>query len=200
MGNNCSKNKANHFLILKGGYPLTTPQKQHSLEQFTYDMKLNLDSFDDEFFQKEYKINPSVQDELSKTKKQDLLDFVIESPTSQSQSLKNYFVQRNNSAPLQKYKRRPYASMNGSKYIVYEISEHANQKKTKPSSRSLPKTKQLRSIQKIEQNKPRKQNSNKSKCPIKQLVSQSKTQQSIDGQSQKRFSAWRFNDSVKILF
>ncbi|CAK87170.1 unnamed protein product (macronuclear) [Paramecium tetraurelia] len=200
MGNNCSKNNANHFLILKGGYPLTTPQKQNSLEQFTYDMKLNLDSFEDEFFQKEYKINPSVQDELSKTQKQDLLDFVIESPTSQSQNLKNYFVQRNYSAPPQKGKRRPYAKMNGSKYIVYEISEHANQKKIKPSSRSLPKTKQLSSIQKIEENKPRKHHSKKSKCPIKHLVSQSKTQQTIDGQSQKRISAWRFNDAVKILF
>ncbi|CAD8086370.1 unnamed protein product [Paramecium primaurelia] len=200
MGNKCIKNKENQFLILKGGYPLMTPQKQHLLEQFTYDMKLNLDSFEDEFFQKEYIINSPVQDDVLKTKQENSIDFVLESPTFRDQNLKNYQVQRNNSAPVQKTKKRPYVSMNKSKYIVYEIPEHSNQKKIKPTSRSLSKNKQLRSIQKVEGHKPRKLNTNISNNVIKQLVSQSKTQQCIDGYLKKKINSWKFNDSVKILF
>ncbi|CAD8107113.1 unnamed protein product [Paramecium sonneborni] len=200
MGNNCIKNKENQLLKLKGGYPLITPQKQHSIQQFTYDMKLNLDSFEDEFFQKDYQINQQVQQDRSRIQQKDSIDFVIEEPIFHNQSRKNYFIQRNNSAPVKKTRKRPYHSMNCSKYIIYEIPKCSNQKKIKSNSRSLSKNIQPQFIQKIEGHKPRKSNNHLSNKLQKLSFNQIKTDQRIEQGKKKKDKSCQFQDSVKIIF
>ncbi|CAD8100620.1 unnamed protein product [Paramecium sonneborni] len=200
MGINCIKNKENQLLKLKGGYPLITPQKQHSLEQFTYDMKLNLDSFEDEFFQKDYQINHQVNYNSQSIQPKDSIDFVIEEPAFQNQNRNNYQVLRNNSAPVNKMKKRPYVSMNSSKYIIYEIPKHTNQKKIKSNSRSPPKNQQPPSFQKVEGHKPRKSNQNLLNKAQKLSFTKVKSDQRIQLWRNKRDNSYKIYGSAQIIF